>query len=126
MAILRTRLVSVPEYWAAHRKSGSIYFIRNRQTDAIKVGHSRDVGRRLQTLQVGNSARLELIGCVAAAIEIEPHIHQQFLDGRLSGEWFMDRGVTSAWLMDMTQGHPLYRHVWEFVDAFPKSETPGA
>lgn len=119
-SMLRTRLVSAAEYWEAHRKTGSIYFIRNRREDTIKIGHSRDVRRRMQELQVGNSARLQLIGAVAASISIEPIIHHQLMEGHIAGEWFWDREVTTAWLMNMTQNEPLYRQIWELVSDRPR------
>jgi Meiotically up-regulated gene 113 len=112
---LHTRLVSSAEFWQAFHATGAVYFIRNAREDTIKVGHSRDPRKRLSDLQVGCSSQLELIGVIAAAPEIEPIVHQQLREGRIRGEWFWDRGVTSQWLLDMTQGEPLHRHVWRLV-----------
>ncbi|QQN61489.1 GIY-YIG nuclease family protein [Bradyrhizobium diazoefficiens] len=129
---LQTRLVPEAEFWTAFDRTGAIYFIRNVDADAIKIGHSRDPAKRLSNLQVGCSGRLELIGVIAAAREIEPIVHDQLFEGRIRGEWFWDRGVTSQWLSDMTQGEPLFRHVWKLVpgqefvllwDATTKSHT---
>lgn len=116
MSFLRTRVVSEAEYWSAHHKTGSIYFIRHRLDDTIKIGHSHDVAQRLSTLQVANSSKLELIGAIAAEIAIEEVIHFQLMEGQIKGEWFWDRGVTTEWLMNMTGGQPLYRNVWDFVE----------
>ena len=115
MQYLRTRLVSKEDWQAAHARTGSIYFIRDHDHDCIKVGHSKDPVGRLQTLQVGSAGRLGLIGIFAAPIEIEKHVHFQLMEGRTHGEWFWDRGVTTRWLMDMTQGEPICRHVWTLV-----------
>jgi hypothetical protein len=112
---LRTRLVTKEEWRVADAHTGSIYFIRNAAADTIKIGHSRDVTRRLQELQVGNSARLELIGVIAAEIAIEKVVHFQLMEGRVTGEWFYDRGVTTQWLSDMTSGEPMFRNIWDFV-----------
>jgi hypothetical protein len=109
---LRTRLVSKEEWRAAHLKTGSIYFIRDAEQDCIKVGHSKDPWSRLRTLQVGSSSRLGLIGVIAAPIEIEAIVHNQLKEGSTHGEWFLDRGVTTQWLMSMTQGDPICRHIW--------------
>jgi hypothetical protein len=112
---LQTKLVSSAEFWKAFHETGAVYFIRNACADEIKVGHSRDPQKRLADLQVGCSSKLELIGVIAADRDIEPIVHRQFYEGRIRGEWFYDRGVTSQWLMDMTQGEPLHRHVWKLV-----------
>jgi hypothetical protein len=114
-SFLQTNLVSGAEFWQAFHDTGAIYFIRNARADEIKIGHSRDPTKRLANLQVGSSAPLDLIGVIAASREIEPIVHRQFYEGRIRGEWFYDRGVTSQWLLDMTQGEPLYRHVWKLV-----------
>jgi hypothetical protein len=115
MQYLRTRLVSEPEWLLAHKKIGSIYFIRDVEHDRVKVGYSRDPWKRLQTLQVGSSGRLVLMGVIAAAAEIEKHVHHQLSEGRLHGEWFLDHTIVTEWLMAMTQGEPFCRHVWELV-----------
>lgn len=112
---LQTKLVSKDEFWTAFHKTGAVYFIRNTGDDTIKVGHSTDPWKRLTNLQVGCSGRLELIGVIAAAREIEPIVHNQLFEGRIRGEWFWDRGVTSQWLHDMTYGQPLLRNVWRLV-----------
>jgi len=111
---LQTNLVTSAEFWKAFHETGAIYFIRNARADEIKVGHSRDPKKRLADLQVGCSSGLVLIGVIAATREIEPIVHRQFYEGRVRGEWFYDRGVTSQWLTDITQGEPLYRHVWNW------------
>jgi hypothetical protein len=113
---LQTRLATTAEFWKAFHETGAIYFIRNAHDDEIKVGHSRDPKKRLADLQVGCSSELELIGVIAAAREIEPIVHRQFYEGRIRGEWFYDRGITSQWLLDMTEGEPMYRHVWKLVE----------
>lgn len=112
---LKTRLVSEFEWLFAHAKTGSLYFIRNDANDSIKIGHTRDLNQRLTTLQIGNDHRLQFIGIIAAPIEVEPIVHFKFCDGHIRGEWFWDRGVLSEWLLDMTQGEPLRRHIWEIV-----------
>lgn len=113
---LRTTLVDESEFWTAYNETGGIYFIRDDQAEQIKIGHTRDdPWRRLSNLQVGNSNRLRLVGLIAAEQAIERHIHFVLMEGRTRGEWFSDRGVTTQWLMDMTRGEPLFRHVWRLV-----------
>lgn len=124
VSFMRTRVVTEAEYCTAHAKTGSVYFIRNQAADTIKIGHSRDVYQRLSTLQVANSAKLELIGVIAAEIAIEGIIHFQLMEGHITGEWFWDRGVTTEWLMKITQGEPIRRNIWDFVEGRRWLGTP--
>jgi hypothetical protein len=112
---LQKTLVTWPQFLEAFRETGAIYFIRDAAEDAIKVGHSRDPMARLSNLQVGNVRPLTMIGLIAAPSEVEPIVHRHLYEGRLRGEWFHDRGVTSQWLTDMTDGQPMGRHVWKLV-----------
>jgi hypothetical protein len=109
---LVTRVVDSPTFHAARIELGTVYFIRDKERDSIKIGYSADPWRRLSELQVGNSTRLELIGIIAAEARVEKIVHEQLCEGHIGGEWFWDRGVTSEWLMNMTRGLPLCRNVW--------------
>ena len=124
MAFLRTRLVTEPGFWKAKAELGTVYFVRDAEADAIKVGYSKDHLNRISTLQVGSARKLELIGLIAAPPEVETIVHSQLYEGRMHGEWFYDRGVTTQWLMDMTQGEPLYRNIWDIVQGRNWLGTP--
>lgn len=64
-----------------------VYFIQ--RGDAIKIGKSRNVPRRLRGLQVNHPDRLTLLGSVEiSTAEFERSIHRVFADSRISGEWF--------------------------------------
>lgn len=115
MTMLRTRLVSEAEYLIAHRRMGSVYFIRDAAADMMKIGHSRSPERRLQELQIGSAGRLAIVGLIAAESAIEKMIHFQLMEGASHGEWFWDREVTTAWLMQMTQDEPMRRNIWDIV-----------
>ncbi len=56
----------------------------------IKIGHSADVERRLESLRTGNHLSLMLVGAVAheRAADLERALHVAFADLRLEGEWF--------------------------------------
>lgn len=110
--ILHTRLVPRDEWTRANRKTGSVYFIKDETADKVKIGHSHNPYSRRGVLQIGSANRLKLIGIVAAPIEVEPRVHSQFVEGRSHGEWFYDRGIISEWLLGMTHGEPMCRHVW--------------
>lgn len=104
---VRCELVSVAEYERAHQAIGSVYFILNPQSLSLKIGHSRDPDRRRLQLQTGNSARLEIVGLLAAAREIETLAHEEFADLALEGEWFSDSALIVKWLTSLTSGQPV-------------------
>lgn len=124
MRFLHTRLVTAAEFAEAYRQIGGVYFIRNARDDTIKIGYSRDVFARFSTLQVANSSSLALVGLVAALQDVERSVHQQFPDGHARGEWFYDSGVITGWLNQITQGHPIGRHIWRLRPARMFYEPP--
>jgi predicted GIY-YIG superfamily endonuclease len=70
-----------------------VYFVLNEDSNAIKIGRARDLGKRMKALQTSSPARLKLIHCVQVdtskeAEALEKSLHQQFKSIRLAGEWF--------------------------------------
>lgn len=68
-----------------------VYFIKC--GDYIKIGISRDLPCRINTLQTGHFEKLILMGtktCAsrAAAFACEQALHDYFSTNRISGEWF--------------------------------------
>lgn len=56
----------------------------------IKVGHSRDVNKRLSQLQTGNHLPLQVVAAMPFedAAERENNLHWLLSDYRIEGEWF--------------------------------------
>jgi hypothetical protein len=66
-----------------------IYFIRDAEKKAIKVGYtSKPAGKRLSLLQTGNPSSLTLIGTMDGSKAEEKALHEQFHNLRINGEWF--------------------------------------
>jgi predicted GIY-YIG superfamily endonuclease len=70
-----------------------IYFILNQDSNAIKIGRTKDLAKRMKALQTSNPATLKLIKSVQvegekAAQDLEQSLHKQFSEMRLAGEWF--------------------------------------
>ncbi len=63
-----------------------VYFIQMGEDGPIKIGHSRDVGRRLKSMQTSCPALLRLLGTIAGAQECLVHVRFHHL--RIAGEWF--------------------------------------
>lgn len=64
----------------------------------IKVGASRSLRKRLETLQTGSHCELVIVGVILArdwehALDIERHMHELLDEFRLTGEWFSRRAL---------------------------------
>ena len=75
------------------RQAHFVYFILNKDSNAIKIGRAKDLEKRIKTLQTSSPAELQLIKSVQVeegkeAHELEQSLHKQFSEIRLSGEWF--------------------------------------
>ena len=65
-----------------------IYFIQQGDTGPIKIGYSKDIDKRLYSLQSASPHPLKVIGTAQGSMKDEYDIQQKFLYCRLSGEWF--------------------------------------
>jgi Meiotically up-regulated gene 113 len=70
-----------------------IYFILNEDSNAIKIGRARDLGKRIKALQTSSPAQLKLVRSIQVnsskeAEVLEKSLHQQFREIRVAGEWF--------------------------------------
>lgn len=67
-----------------------VYFIRDSSCDAIKIGRSNKVRRRVAQLQTGNPNLLELMGWIESGDDVttEGDLHRIYQARRGSGEWF--------------------------------------
>jgi hypothetical protein len=65
-----------------------IYFILDRERQAVKIGISMNPRKRLVELQQANPGTLELLATVPGDATREWLIHEQFKSSRLRGEWF--------------------------------------
>lgn len=71
------------------RPTGSVvYFIEAIGRGTVKIGVSRDVNKRIASLQVGSSEELSLLGTVPGDVELERALHRRYSKERTSGEWF--------------------------------------
>jgi hypothetical protein len=72
-------------------RTGFIYLVRNGETNRYKIGISKDVPSRLNTLQTGNPEKLSLIRAFPAidALELEQELHNYYAAQRVVGEWFV-------------------------------------
>lgn len=67
-----------------------IYFVQPVDGGDIKIGHSRQLSRRVISLEAECKAKIRILGVCKGDRQQEQLLHQQFADSRLSGEWFSD------------------------------------
>jgi hypothetical protein len=102
-----------------------IYFISDGGR-AIKVGRSRQVGKRFRHMQSGNSTALEYLGCTDGGFDHEQEMFRRLAAYRLRGEWFADCSEVRAAVTDaikngiaveprlaIVSGDPLLEPGWD-------------
>lgn len=65
-----------------------VYLIRNTVTKRIKIGTTRNITSRLQNLQTGNEAKLQVEAQCGGDTTYERQLHKRFAKQRVRGEWF--------------------------------------
>lgn len=65
-----------------------IYFVQVGAAGPVKIGCTRDVTKRISSLQTGHPERLVLLGCFEGTTRDERELHERFHAHRLTGEWF--------------------------------------
>lgn len=70
---------------------GFIYLIRSGVSNRYKIGISKNVPSRLNTLQTGNPEMLSLLRAFPAidALKQEQDLHSHYGEKRVNGEWFV-------------------------------------
>lgn len=69
---------------------GYVYLVKDTVNNTYKIGVSKDINKRLKTLQTGNSSNLELILSFKAEhpYRLESMLHRKFAEYRERNEWF--------------------------------------
>lgn len=65
----------------------AVYFLQDPYGD-VKIGHSREPLRRVQSLQTGSVGLLTLVRIIDGAAATEKWLHRRFSAYRRRGEWF--------------------------------------
>lgn len=70
-----------------------VYFVFNKDSNAIKIGIAKNVKNRLRSLQTSSPAKLELLATIKrensrTAKELEKFLHDKFSSFWITGEWF--------------------------------------
>lgn len=68
------------------KPTNMIYFITDGNN--VKIGVSRDISKRMKTLQAYSANRLSLIASCFGGFDLESSLHKKFSHLRIKGEWF--------------------------------------
>jgi len=83
---------------AAVAALGYVYFMHDLDAKLVKIGFTRDMPRRLRTVQSASGRDLDLIGWIIGTTFDESRMHDRFARLRERGEWFR---ATPALLRDI-------------------------
>lgn len=64
-----------------------VYFI-GAATGPVKIGHSRNIAARIETIQWGSPERVSLLATAPGGQAAEAQYHKRFYRDRLNREWF--------------------------------------
>lgn len=79
-----------------------VYFVAaGNPPEAVKIGHTCDMGSRLNGIQTGNHLPVRLLGTVPGGFDLEQVLHRRFAHLRLQGEWFRWDDEIAAVAADM-------------------------
>lgn len=65
-----------------------IYFVQSGEGGPIKIGHARNVEKRMGLLQTGNPVKLNVMATIDGSVEKEQELHTKFHKDRIFLEWF--------------------------------------
>jgi hypothetical protein len=85
----QARSVPQPRAETAQADSRWVYVVAAEDNPKIvKIGVAGDIERRIKSLQTGAAATIILRWSTRGGFPLERHLHEQFQERRLSGEWF--------------------------------------
>ncbi|MFD6149456.1 GIY-YIG nuclease family protein [Streptomyces sp. NPDC060243] len=93
-------LIAFEEEAEPHRAPSEwAYAICDATATQVKIGRTRNVERRLQSLQTSHPATLRVLWRGQGGGELEAHLHARFASRRIRGEWFDFAGVNAMELI---------------------------
>ena len=76
-------------YFGKHKVlDGLIYVIQGESGGPMKIGYTKDLQKRIATLQTGYPDNLKVVLTFPGSLKIEQKIHNDLTQYRMRGEWF--------------------------------------
>jgi hypothetical protein len=85
-------------------KEKMMYFVANSEKVEGKIGTSSDPEQRFSQLQIGNSAKLDLMGIMNGDKKTETDIRNKFKKYHIRGEWYKLNDEIIKFIQDNTYG----------------------
>ena len=82
------RRLAKRDAWREEHEVDCVYFIVDRDRQAVKIGVSCSPSKRLKALQTSNAHELELAAVMRGSYGLEQRLHVHYAQWRLTGEWF--------------------------------------
>ncbi len=79
----------------------SVYYISAPEVGLVKIGHTKNIRRRLPMLQTGSPVQLTLLAVEVGGEELESERHTTFADLRRRGEWFEHSGALADFIASL-------------------------
>jgi len=92
-----------------------IYFATARDIGRFKIGYARDPQKRIEALQTGCPAKLEIECVVEGGYDLEAKLHQVFRKYRTHGEWFELNEIVDMALDWLKSGEAVPENIAEYV-----------
>lgn len=92
------------------KNTGYIYFIQMGFMGPIKIGLTKDIDKRLVSLQTGSPYPLRLLSWTPGNEETEKYVHDLYRDHRLEGEWFLPHPDLVQDIEYLEQLHKDFNH----------------
>jgi hypothetical protein len=84
-------------------KSGHVYFIEALGTGLVKIGFTRSLSSRLNSLRTSCPVPIRLLWSVPGDVIDEKRFHERFASLRKRGEWFELTGVLAEMTNDLSK-----------------------
>jgi predicted GIY-YIG superfamily endonuclease len=78
-----------------------IYVAQRDRDDAIKIGWTSNLERRLREVRKGQGCPVNLVAAFAGDKTVELKLHARFSATRVEGEWFLSSPEIHRWLADI-------------------------
>ena len=98
--------------------TGYVYFIQMGDVGPIKIGFTKDVGKRILALQTSIPYPLKLLCFFPGNEAMERNIHSCLVEIRLDGEWFLPHPL----LLREIEGEKYTNKLENFYEANPEND----
>jgi hypothetical protein len=84
--------------------SRHVYFVRDRTSGNVKIGHAWNVDSRLSLIRRRQGLSLELLATIPGDRRLEDRFHMLLLDHHLGHEWFAPHARVEAVVVAVSEG----------------------